>query len=324
VSSGRRSAPLDERAWHRWLAARVPRGHNRLPIGDDAAALSIRPNEVLVVTTDAFTERFHFLADAPARSIGRGLVGANLSDLAAKGARPVGFLLDLLLPPGTPERWARELVDGVHDGLRGTGAELLGGDTKPAASRAVVGTALGVADPRHLAPRTGARPGDALVVTGHVGRGGRAYARWRSTGRAAAARELLDIRPRSREGVELARSAHAMLDTSDGIAESAHLLAQASGVTVVLVADQIPRVPERPGGAAVDWPIAFFGGDYELLAAVPPPGVARARQRLRALGTPMTVVGRVEAGRGAWLERDGRRRALPAAGWRPFDGDAPE
>jgi len=316
-----RGGSVDERALHAWLARRVKARTNLLPIGDDAAALPFPAGGVLVATTDAFTEEFHFLADAPARAVGRGLAGANLSDLAAKGARPVGFLLDLLLPDGTSSRWTHQLVDGVLDGLRGTGAELLGGDTKPARARAVVGTAFGIADRRRLAPRTGARPGDLLVVTGEVGRGGRAYARSHATDpavRAAGARELLDIRPRLREGAKLAGVAHAMVDTSDGIAEAGHLLAGASGVRVVLVSDQLPRVRSRPGGPKVDLSAAFFGGDYELLAALPPPALRRAIAAVGPGPGALTVVGRVERGRSAFLEAEGERRPLPRSGWRPF------
>ncbi|MHB8352598.1 MAG: AIR synthase related protein, partial [Thermoplasmata archaeon] len=136
--------PIGEASFHRWLKSTLGRRFRGapLPFGDDVAAFRIGSTRLLA-TTDSFSEGTHFLADSPPRAIGRALVEANLSDLASKGGEPVGFLLSLLLPPATPERWAREVVRGVGAALEPYRLALAGGDTKPARGRSLVGIAFG-------------------------------------------------------------------------------------------------------------------------------------------------------------------------------------
>jgi thiamine-monophosphate kinase len=303
-------ARFKERSFHRWLAGRF---------GADPG-VAVGGHRVALLTTDAFVEGVHFLPRSPPRAVGAAVVGASLSDLAAKGAAPAALLLDVLVPPSTPEAWARALVLGAARRLTAFGARLVGGDTKPSATRTVVGTLLGWGDDRYLAPRSAAWAGDLLVTTGTVGRGAIA-ARRLPAGRRGSARameELLRIEPRVVEGRLLAQRAHAMLDTSDGLAESAHLLAEASRVRVALDAERLPlaRGLSRPGSRGGTE--AFFGGDYELLAAIAPKDFAPLRRALAGVGTALTIVGRVERGRGAILRAEGGAFALPRAGWDPF------
>jgi len=319
--SGASPAVFSERAFHAWLARGArPSSGIPLPLGDDGAALRLRPGRVALITTDALVEGTHFLGGSPPKLIGRAVASVNLSDVAAKGGRPLGLLPDLLLSPATPARSARDVVESARREMRRWGADLVGGDTKPSAARAVVGTILAEAEPGRLAPRTGARPGDALLVTGTVGRGGAAAARLgRGRVETSTLEGLLTIDPRLREGRVLVRFAHAMLDTSDGIAESARLLALASGVRVVVDRELLPddpavrRLPVDRREAAL-----FFGGDYELLASVPAPRAAAAIRAVERVGGTATLVGRVERGRGAFLRRGNAVGAMPRAGWDPF------
>jgi thiamine-monophosphate kinase len=317
----RSRATIDERAFHRWLRSHLPAGRTgRLPLGDDAADLTPPRGRVAIVTTDSIIEGTHFLARSPAGRVGAAATNVSLSDLASKGARPAGVLLALHLPPGTPAGWARAVVRGAERAAVLGGAHVVGGDTKPSPVRAVVSTAIGWAHPRRLPPRHGARPSDLVVVTGVVGRGGVAMATVRREGitpRSLAG--LLEVHPRIAAGEGLARLAHAMLDTSDGVAEASRLLAAASRVRVVLDEDRLPLVPAlRRAPPARRRSLAFFGGDYELLAAIPRAAAPRLGPTSIRTGTPLTVVGHVEQGRGAFLEtREGRLR-MPATGWRPF------
>jgi thiamine-monophosphate kinase len=313
-----RRARFDERSFHAWLARRLPAGRaGPLPLGDDAAALRPPPGRLAIVSTDALVEGTHFLSNSPARAIGAAATGVNLSDLAAKGAEPAGVLLALLLPPGTPRRWAEEVVGGAERAARRAGIHVVGGDTKAAPVRAVVGTAIGWADRRHLAPRSGARPGDLLLTTGYTGRGG-----WAAAGRPGergSLRAMLEVTPRIAAGRALAVHAHAMLDTSDGIAEAARLLAGASRVRVRVDEAALPLWPAlRPLPPARRRTLAFFGGDYELLASVPRARIGAAVRSVGATGLRLTVVGRVDRGRGAWLANRSRTLPMPGAGWDPF------
>ncbi len=320
-----RAAVIDERRFHRWLATHLPAGAaGLLPLGDDAAALRPPPGRVAVLTTDAFVEGVHFRSASPPERVGAAVVAVSLSDLAAKGAAPAAILLALLLPRGTRESWAAAVVRGAERESARYGASVVGGDTKPAPRPIVVGFGLGWARAGRLAPRTGARPGDLVVTTGAIGRGGLAAARLARAGSRGAATplaELLEVRPRLAEGRTLVRWAHAMLDTSDGLAEAAHLLAEASRLRVVLEEEALPYAPgfDRLGlRGARKRAVAFYGGDYELLFALAPRDLDRARRAVRGVGGRISPIGRLERGRGAVLLVGDRTRPLPRSGWQPF------
>jgi thiamine-monophosphate kinase len=318
-----RDGPFRERAFHGWLARTLPAGRTgALPLGDDAAALRPPRGRVAVVSTDALVEGSHFTPESPARLVGRAATSVSLSDLASKGAEPRAVLLAMIVPPATPDGWARELVRGAEGAASDFGAHVVGGDTKAGPVRTVVSTAIGWGNPRYLAPRSGARTGDVLVTTGTVGRGGLAFAHL-GAGRRSSLRALLDVRPRVREGAALVRWAHAMLDTSDGLAESCRLLSSASRVRVVVDERAVPFAPglSRDGrNPSRRRSIAFFGGDYELLAALPAGRVAAAVRAVRRAGGDLTAIGSVSTGRGALLRTAEWERPMPAPGWDPFAG----
>ena len=316
---------VKERAFHAWISKNLPAGHaGLLPIGDDAAALRPPARHVAVISTDTLVEGSHFEPRSPPERVGAAAAAVSLSDVAAKGATPDAILLALVLPVGTPERWAQSVLRGAERLGARFGAHVVGGDTKPGPVRAVVSTVLGWGDPAHLAPRSGARPGDILAVTGEVGRGGLAAARLRSNGPRSrrALVELLDVRPRVREGIVLAPFAHALIDTSDGLADSARLVATSSRVRLVVEEERLPlaagvrsqaRTPARRRA------LAFFGGDYELFAALPGREWVAAEKAVRRAGGRLSRIGRVERGAGAWLETAEGRVPMPPAGWQPFE-----
>ncbi|MGC2359762.1 MAG: hypothetical protein WA691_05590, partial [Thermoplasmata archaeon] len=158
---------------------------------------------------------------------------------------------------------------------------------------------------------------------GTVGRGGLAAARLAAGGPGArrALVEMLDVRPRVREGVALAPLAHAMIDTSDGVGDASRLMAEASRARLVVEEELLPLARGTPLAARNTRErraIAFYGGDYELLAAVPRNRWALAQRLVRRSGGRLTLVGRVERGRGAWLQVRGKDSPMPEAGWQPF------
>jgi thiamine-monophosphate kinase len=209
-------------------------------IGDDAAVL----DGGLVVCTDALVDGVHFRSDAmSARDIGLRAAAANLSDLAAMGARPLALLAALGLPDGYED--AQELAAGIA----GHGVPLAGGDLTRSPVLTVTVTALGRAARPVL--RSGGGPGDRLVVSGPLG------------GQAASG-YTLPVTPRLAEGAQLAMIAHAMIDLSDGLASDVRRLASASGTGAVVDLARLPLAP----GATVEQ-AAAGGEDYELLAAVP-------------------------------------------------------
>jgi thiamine-monophosphate kinase len=319
-----RGKAIDERLFHGWLVRELPAGRaGLLPIGDDAAAIRPPPGKVAVLSIDSLVEGTHFRPESPPGRIGAAAAAVSLSDLAAKGATPAALLLAIILPVGTPQAWAEAVTRGAVRSADRFEMPLVGGDTKPGPVRAVVSSVVGWALDGALAPRTGALPGDWIATTGTVGRGGVAAARLGRKKRPdrRALLEMLDVRPRVAEGAVLVRWAHAMLDTSDGLAEASRLLADASQVRVEIDEARLPLAPplRDPTLSSTDRRRrAFYGGDYELLLALPSRSFPAAQKAVRRVGGRLTAIGRVERGSGAWLARAGRKRPMPPSGWRPF------
>lgn len=235
----------------------------------------------LVVTQDALVEDVHFRLDwISYRALGFRAAAVNLSDLAASGATPTGLVVSLGAPPETQVEDLLELYEGIAE----AGVSVLGGDTTSAEKLVLSVTALGPSE--RVPGRAGALPGDHLVVTGPLGGAGAAFRRQRFP------------RPpiRLEEGRRLARTAHAMLDVSDGLAQDAGHIARRSGVRCVIELDRVPLGPE----ATVD--DLGFGEDFELLAAVPEPD--------------FHVVGRCDEGEGVELLLHGNPYHLE--GWEHF------
>jgi thiamine-monophosphate kinase len=202
----------------------------------------------LVVTQDALVEGVHFRLDwLGFHELGYRAAAVNLSDLAASGAESLGLIVSLAASGETDLEQVVELYEGIAE----TGVPVVGGDTSEADRLYLSVTALGRS--ARVPGRAGARPGDVLVVTGPLGAAGAAF------------RDRRFVRPPLRldEGRRLARTAHAMLDVSDGLAVDARRLAERSGCRLVI---ELERVPLAPGAELSD---LGFGEDYELLAAVP-------------------------------------------------------
>jgi thiamine-monophosphate kinase len=277
---------------------------------DDVAVLPVGDTR-LILTSDTMVEGVHYLPTDPPADIGWKLAAVNLSDLAAKGARPVGCLLNYAL--SGDDGWDAAFLAGLGDALDRHAMPLLGGDTvrMPGDSaRSYSLTAIGQAT-GPVPTRSGAQPGDRLYVTGPVGDAGIGLALARAD--PAATGPLVDAyrrpRPRLTEGALLAPLASAMMDISDGLLIDAQRMAQASGVAITI--DHIPLSPalEKARGAstAVQIAAARAGDDYELLFTLPrgttPP--------LRAI-----PVGHVAEGAGLTLMIDGAVVPLPdTLGW---------
>lgn len=231
-------------------------------LADDCAVLEIG-GEALVLTHDTMVEGVHFLSAQSAEDIAWKLVASNMSDLAAKGARPVGVLLSYQL--GADDAG---FLRGLQHALAHYGAALLGGDTVAANGPRTFGlTAIGKAVHRPVPSRSGARPGDRVWITGPVGRAMLGLEALRSgSGDSTFYRRgqaLLD------EGAALAPVASAMMDVSDGVLLDAKRLAEASGVTIDLDRMAVPiAAPEDRRDEALAW-----GEDYELLFTARPDAV---------------------------------------------------
>lgn len=217
-------------------------------------------SEALVLTHDMMVEGVHYLAEQDPADVAWKLVATNMSDLAAKGAEPVGVLLGYMLGRDDPR-----FLNGLEEALAYYGAPLLGGDTVSGAGAQALGlTALGRATHRPVPSRAGARPGDRLCITGPVG----AAMLGLEALRTGHGDSLAYRRPRAllAEGQALAPLVSAMMDVSDGLLLDAARMGRASGVTLAIDAAAVPiAVPEERRGEALRW-----GDDYQLLFTAPP------------------------------------------------------
>ena len=298
-----------------------------LGLVDDAAILRAQ-SEDIVVTTDAIVEGVHFLPDDPPDTVARKALRVNLSDLAAKGATAAGFVLTLALRRAD-DAWLSAFARGLGEDARSFGCPLLGGDTVSTPGPLTVSiTAFGRVPSGKMVPRTGARPGDHVMVTGTIGdaaigldilTGGPSAA---ALAKDAAASEMLIGRyrvPQPRNALTDAVRAYASgaMDVSDGLAGDLTKLCAASSVSAVI---NVPRVPISAAAQtvlahrAVDIEAMISGGDdYEILCTVPESHCAALADAAAQAGIALTAIGTVVVGSDAPRFLDNEGRELPLA-----------
>jgi thiamine-monophosphate kinase len=283
---------------------------------DDAAVLEVG-GVTLVLTHDMLAEGVHFLPDDPPADVAWKLVAVNLSDLAAKGARPIGVLLGYSLGD---DGWDRAFADGLATALGAFGIPLLGGDTVKA-PRVLGLTAIGEATGM-VPSRSGARPGDHLWVSGTIGDAGAGLRMLRGElpRDPILVERYRNPRPRLEAGQRLAPLVSAMMDVSDGLLIDASRMAKASGAAAVLDLASVPLSDAlrhavgdgRTGRLAA----ATAGDDYELLFAAPHGAAAGILTLADEIGLPFTRIGAIEAGAGLRLRDGSEEVALPERlGW---------
>jgi thiamine-monophosphate kinase len=297
-----------------------------LDLLDDAALLDPPPGRTLVLAADAMVAGVHFLPEDPAETIGRKLLRVNLSDLAAMGAVPLGYLMTCGFPRGTADSWIADFVRGLAEDQREFGLAVLGGDTVATPGPASFSlTILGTVAPGTALRRAGARPGDTVWVSGSIGDG--ALGLLALTGRlppdAHLARRYRLPEPRLSLGQALVGLARAAMDVSDGLVQDLGHLCRAAGCGAEIEAAAIPLSAPARGALAADPAllarILAGGDDYELLFAAAPGDAALVRAAGAAAGVAVTPIGRFTDGE-AVLVRDAAAApiALPAGGWSHF------
>ena len=289
-----------------------------LGLMDDAAAIPSRPGFDLVITKDALVEGVHFLSTDPPALVGKKLIRVNLSDLAAKGARPYGCFLAVAFPAGWDAAMREAFAEGLGEDLKRFGLSLFGGDTvsTPGPFTASL-TALGWIEAGRMVLRSGARPGDILLVSGGIGDG--------ALGLKAALGEIASPyllgryqapEPRLDLADVIKAQASASADVSDGLVADAGHIAKASGVGLELDLEAVPLSSEAEAwlDRQADREAALVGlvtgGDDYQIVCTAPEGRAGA---LRAAG--FTAIGRAVEGAGVGVRHLGRRLEIARSGW---------
>ncbi|MBI5355714.1 MAG: thiamine-phosphate kinase [Candidatus Aenigmarchaeota archaeon] len=258
----------------------------KLDIGDDCAVLGVGKRKVLV-TTDMLHEKTDFPKWLTPEMIGWRSALVNLSDIAAMGGKPIALVIALGM-----KKFDRKFLSGFSRGVAKCCSlykcKYAGGDLDKHDELTVVGTAIGVAE--LPISRAGARVGDAVCVTGTLGKACYYFKK----------RKWLRQKPRINEGMKIARRASAMMDISDGLARSLHQMGKRSRAGFKITFEKIPLFGSEDG--------LFFGDDYELLFTVP-------KSKLRKIkGVKFSVIGEVVKS-GVWIEKNGYLRKLENRGW---------
>lgn len=299
---------------------------------DDVAVLEPPPGKTLVLTHDTLVEGVHFLPTDPANTVARKLLRVNLSDLAAKGAQPFGYLMSCAWSERCDWDWREDFARGLASDQARFDLALLGGDTVSTPGPLTLGaTLIGWGELGRTPSRAGASIGDAILVSGTIGDGGLGL---EAAGKSGAKRFgeldatwLTDRYRRPRPRLDLAdlvaRHATASADVSDGLVADAGNIARASGVSAVLDLRLIPlseaarRWLERQEDAASAVArLATSGDDYEIVFTVPADRVDEVKAEAAGLGCPVTQIGAVEAGDGVRTTYHGAPWSLEHQGWR--------
>lgn len=293
-------------------------GKGGLGLRDDAALLEPEPGWDLVVTVDAVVAGVHFFPDDPPASIARKALGVNLSDLAAKGATPIGFVLALSLPLGWTSEWLRDLARGLGVCAAEASCPLLGGDTVGTPGPLTLSiTAFGSVPQGTMVRRTGAKAGDRLYVSGTIGDaalglrvrrseagqgGAGSFSFLTETQRATLLDRYLHPQPRLALAPALRNHASGAMDVSDGLVGDASKLLAASGIAGWIELARVPFSEAALAMMAAD-PAASHaamtgGDDYEILATVPVEQCRPFEDAADRASVAVTLIGEVAAGHG--------------------------
>jgi thiamine-monophosphate kinase len=291
-------------------------------LNDDAAIVTPPAGCDLVLTADGVIAGVHFFPDDRADAIGRKALRMNLSDLAAKGARPIGFLLSVALPATIDEPWVAALARGLGEDIRQYDCPLLGGDTDHTPGPISISiAAFGALPHGAMVRRSTAKVGDSVVVTGTIGdaalgvllRRDRSHGeRWRLSDAAKARLKERYLLPQPRNALAGAvlHDASAAMDISDGLAGDLAKLCRASGVAADIDVARVPLSDAARVALAADpalTEIILTGGDdYEILLTLAPDKLPIFSAAAEAAGVAATEIGRVTAGQGARFMRDGK------------------
>jgi thiamine-monophosphate kinase len=307
---------------------------NAFGLSDDAAVISPPAGCDLVLTTDGVISGVHFFAEDPPQSIAQKALRMNLSDLAAKGATPFGFLMSIALPRGTPESWLAGFAEGLSRDIAHYTCPLLGGDTDHTPGPLSISiSAFGAVPHGRMVRRATAKPGDAIAVTGTIGdaalgvlirRDPGSTMRWRLS---RADNEHLQQRylvpqPRSALAQALLEHASAAMDVSDGLAGDLGKLCRASGRAAEVDCAAVPLSQAAQAALATDptliEPILSGGDDYEILLTLPAGKFEAFRSAADKAGVAVARIGQVKSGQGVRFMRDGKVLSFAQASYSHF------
>ena len=302
-----------------------------LSLSDDAAYLTPPPGHDLVLTADMTVAGVHFFPNDPPDTIAQKALRVNLSDLAAKGAEPIGSLLAISFSKNIEEEWIEEFCNGLGKDCRSFACPLLGGDTtKTPGPLSIAITAIGKVPSGKMVKRAGAKPGDVVVVSGTIGDAALGLLASKGDPKLNGHPDAGDLisryrvpRPRMALAPLLRDYASAAMDVSDGLVGDLGKLAAVSGVGARIDTAKLPL--SVPAYDAIQLAAGYLtavltgGDDYEVLAAIPEALYAAFAEAAGKAGVPVTAIGVFEAGEGvAVLDANGKELSFEKASYSHF------
>ncbi len=317
--------PLSEFRLIEELFAPLATSKFALGLKDDVAVLPARAGKDLILKTDTIVEGVDFFANDPAATIAKKALRVNLSDLAAKGAVPFGYLLTLVLRKDVRTSWLRNFARGLAEDQRQFKIALLGGDMSSTSGPLTISiAAFGYVPSGKAILRSGATPDDLVFVSGTVGdSGGGLEALKKKIARPALIARYRLPEPRTALGPRLRGIATASLDVSDGLIADLGHIADVSRVHIAIRASQVPMsgALRKAWGSDVRSVLraATAGDDYEVAFTAPRSKRGKVLSAARAVGVRVTEIGWVMKGRGVTLlDEQGRPIPVKRAGYVHF------
>jgi thiamine-monophosphate kinase len=317
---------IGERKAIQLISSMLSKADIAVGLGDDCAAIQIH-NEYLLVTTDMISQKTHIPKHMTAFQIGWFVVAINLSDIAAKGGKPLGLVLSLGLPKQTSQDFLSQLIQGADKCASLFNTTIVGGDTKETSEITISGTAFGLVDKNKFLPRKGCLPGDVVVVSGPLGKAGAQYYLLQN--------ELVDNKehnallqpiPRLTMGRFLSdqKCVTCCMDISDGLSSSLYQLSEINNVGFEIQQERIPLAEEltylennSEGMTILDIAL-HFGGDYELLFTVPRSCFESLRKEAEKQHLSLYKIGTVQSENGIFLIDGDKKAKLENKGYQHF------
>lgn len=292
---------------------------------DDCAVIDL-DHQYLLVTTDLTFQKTHFLKQMSPWQMGWFLSAVNLSDIAAKGGKPIGLVTALGIPNTTDERVVLDIMKGAQNCAKHYGTQILGGDTKETEDITLCATALGLVDKKEFMPRIGAKVGDVIGVTGSLGKAAAGYLAVKNKmNDQRSLRGLFEPNPRVKEGRLLAQQQRVTccMDISDGLSSSLYQLQQLNSVGFCIIEERLPIDPglQKLGGSFscnVSDKAIHFGGDYELLFTSSQQDFSKIQQAFKDIETSVTCIGKVTKSLDIVLDTGEEIRILDDKGYEHF------
>lgn len=313
---------LGERKAIQIISDILSKGKVAVGIGDDCAAFEFEKN-YLLVTTDMISKKTHIPKMMSPWQIGWFIVAINLSDIAAKGGKPLGLVLSLGLPKNTSESFLRELIKGADKCATQHDAMIVGGDTKENNEITLCGTAFGLVKKDEFMARKGTKPGDIVAVTGTLGNAAAGYyALKHGIKDRQMLKGFLEPTPRLKDGMALAKTkvVTSSMDISDGLSSSLYQLRDLNKVGFEIDKEKIPLslMLKRKKGFDAYYHAMHFGGDYELIVTMPKNRFMEAQRAVEKTGNNLTQIGRVTKDKKIMIKTNNKTRVLENKGYEHF------